>query len=177
MSDAGFLAAARQEFGRYKRLGEGAFDQLKPSDYFDRPDDESNSIRVMIRHLTGNMRSRWTNVFEEDGEKPDRHRDTEFEEDLRDDPESIRREWEAGWALVFGFLDGITEADLDRTIHIRGEPQSVTQAVARQIGHYAYHVGQIVYLARMAVGEDWKSLSIPRGQSEEFNRRHSSKRG
>lgn len=127
-----------------------------------------NSIALIVKHMAGNMRSRWTDFLTTDGEKPDRHRDTEFE-----NPPATRaavlEAWEQGWALVFGALEPLTDADLTRTITIRGEPHSVMQAVNRQIAHYALHIGQIVFLAKHLQASNWQSLSLPRGQSAAFN--------
>ncbi len=133
-------------------------------------DAVSNSIAIIVKHLAGNMRSRWTDFLTTDGEKPDRNRDTEFES-----PPKTRTElmalWEAGWKSVFDALAALTDADLSRTVSIRKEPHSVTQAINRQVAHYSYHVGQIVYLARHFAGSNWNSLTIPRGKSAEFTAR------
>ncbi len=131
-------------------------------------DAESNSIAVIVKHMAGNMRSRWTDFLTTDGEKPDRHCDSEFEA-----PPSTRAElmeiWESRWRCVFAALEGLTEAHLMRTVYIRTEPHAVMQAINRQIAHYACHVGQIVFLAKHFQSSQWKSLSIPRGKSAEFN--------
>ncbi len=131
-------------------------------------DPESNSIAVIVKHLAGNMRSRWTDFLTSDGEKPDRHRDTEFI-----DPPSSRADvmamWDQGWNCVFQALEPLTEADLRRTITIRGEPHSVMQAVNRQVAHYALHCGQIVFLAKHLQSANWRSLSVPRGASAGYN--------
>lgn len=131
-------------------------------------DPESNSIAIIVKHLAGNMRSRWLDFLTSDGEKPDRNRESEFEA-----PPATRAElmqlWETGWNYVFSALEPLTDADLVRTVHIRTEPYTVIEAVHRQIAHYAYHVGQIVFLAKHFRSSNWKSLSIPRGRSAEFN--------
>ncbi len=136
-------------------------------------DSETNSMAIMVKHIAGNMRSRWTDFLTSDGEKPDRRRDTEFEA-----PPASRAElmemWEDGWALVFAALEPLTDADLGRTVTIRGEAHSVMQAINRQIAHYAYHVGQIVMLAKHFQAAQWRSLSVPRGKSAEFTVRVSS---
>jgi uncharacterized damage-inducible protein DinB len=133
-------------------------------------DAESNSIAIIVKHLAGNMRSRWTDFLTTDGEKPDRNRDTEFES-----PPKTRAElmalWEAGWKHVFDALALLTDADLNRTIYIRTESHSVMQAINRQVAHYSYHVGQIVYLAKHFAGSNWNSLTVPRGKSAEFTAR------
>ena len=134
-------------------------------------DSESNSIALIVKHLAGNMRSRWTNFLESDGEKPERNRDTEFEA-----PPATRAElmamWEAGWKCVFDALEPLTDADVTRTVYIRGEAHSVMQAINRQLGHYASHIGQIVFLAKHLQSASWKPLSIPRGKSAEFANKH-----
>jgi uncharacterized damage-inducible protein DinB len=157
-------------FRYYKKLGDGALQQTPDDALHTTLDDESNSIATIVKHMTGNMRSRWTDFLTTDGEKPDRHRDTEFET-----PPKTRAElmalWETNWKLVFDALEPLTEADMDRKIPIRGEAHSVMQAINRQMGHYAYHVGQIVYLAKHFSGSNWKTLSVPRRQSAQFNER------
>src|SRR5262249_36106731 len=151
-------------FRQYKRQGEAALAQVAEENLTRTLDPDTNSIATIVKHITGNMRSRWTDFLNTDGEKPDRNRDIEFET-----PPATREEllamWEAGWKCVFEALEPLTDADLGRTIYIRGEAHSVTQAVTRQIAHYAAHVGQIVLLARHFRSGEWKSLSIPRGKS------------
>jgi len=162
-----FLTDALSLFRQTKRQGEAAMSQVTDEQLTATLDPESNSIAIIVKHLAGNMRSRWTDFLTSDGEKPNRHRDTEFEAS----PES-RRElmemWEAGWKCVFDAVGPLTEADLSRTVTIRGEPHSVMQAITRQSAHYAAHVGQIVFLAKHFRSSEWKSLSIPRGKSEEY---------
>ncbi len=164
------LASALGEFRRYKKLGEGAMAQVTDEQLQRALDPESNSMAILVKHLALNMRSRWMDFLTSDGEKPDRNRDAEFEA-----PPSTRAElmalWESGWNYVFTALDPLTDADLNRTIYIRSEPYSVIEAIHRQIAHYAYHVGQIVFLAKHFKSSEWKSLSIPRGKSAEFNAR------
>ena len=155
-------------FAYYKGLGERAMAQVTDQHLFATIDPEANSIAVIVKHLAGNMRSRWTDFLTSDGEKPWRDRDSEFE------TEAISREalmhlWEEGWTAVFHSLEPLTDADLSRVITIRGERHSVMQAMNRQIAHYAYHVGQMVLLAKHFRGGDWTSLSVPRGRSAEFN--------
>src|SRR5712692_1267351 len=160
-------------FRYYKNLAERAMAQCPDAALFTTLDAESNSIAVIVKHMSGNMRSRWSDFLTSDGEKPDRNRDTEFEE-----PPKARAElmelWERGWKYVFDALQPLTDADLTRTITIRTEPHSVTQAINRQVAHYSYHVGQIVYLARHAAGDKWQSLTVPKKKSAEFNRTVSS---
>jgi hypothetical protein len=133
-------------------------------------DPEMNSIAIIMKHLAGNMRSRWTNFLTSDGEKPDRHRDSEFV-DPPDTHQALMQVWNEGWNRLFSALEPLSDADLTRTVTIRGEPHSVMQAVARQVAHYASHCGQIIFLAKHFQYKDWKSLSIPRNQSEQFTRR------
>ena len=158
----------------YKRLGERAIEQAPDQGLFATLDPESNSIAIIVKHMHGNMRSRWSDFLVSDGEKPDRNRDTEFEA-----PPTTRAElmalWEAGWKCIFVALAPLQEADLSRTVHIRSEAHSVMQAINRQLAHYAYHVGQIVYLAKHFAESNWKALTVPRGKSAEFNARMASR--
>jgi hypothetical protein len=156
------------QFHKYKALGDGALAQVEDADFFRTLDPESNSIAIVVKHLAANLRSRWTDFLTTDGEKPDRHRDTEFERDGADTRESLLAGWEAGWTLLFAALAPLSEKDLLAEVPIRGEPHTVMQAVHRQLTHYAYHVGQIVTLARHFAGSRWNSLSIPKGRSREF---------
>jgi hypothetical protein len=157
-------------FRYYKKLGERAMAQVADEQLLVTLDDEMNSIAVIVKHMAGNMRSRWTDFLTTDGEKPDRARDSEFVVPPAS-REGIMKVWEDGWACVFGALEPLTDADLSRTVKIRGEAHSVTQALNRQIAHYAYHVGQIVMLAKHLQHEKWTSLSVPRNRSAEFNSR------
>ena len=156
-------------FHYYKKLGERAMAQCPDEALFTILDAESNSIAIIVKHMAGNMRSRWRDFLTSDGEKPDRQRDTEFEA-----PPTTRVEmmemWEHGWKLVFDALEPLGDADLTRTITIRTEPHSVTQAINRQVAHYSYHVGQIVFLARHFASDKWQTLTIPKRKSAEFNR-------
>jgi len=165
-----YLEDSVELFRQSKRLGDRAMAQVADEQLFASLDAEANSIAIIVKHLAGNMRSRFTDFLTSDGEKPDRNRDSEFEEaaSTRDE---LTRQWENGWAIVFGALEPLTDEDMDRTVTIRGEAHSVMQAIHRQVAHYAYHVGQIVLLAKHAAGPRWESLSVPRGKSEEFNRR------
>ena len=157
-------------FAYYKKLAERAMDQVDDADLFTTLDPEANSIAIIVKHMAGNMRSRWTDFLTSDGEKPNRNRDGEFEA-----PPATRAEllavWEAGWACVFDALRPLTEADLTRTVTIRGEAHSVMQAINRQLAHYPHHVGQIVLLAKHFSSDRWQSLSVPRKGSAEFNRK------
>jgi hypothetical protein len=155
-------------FRQYKRLAEGAMAQVTDEQLFATLDAESNSIAIIVKHITGNMRSRWTDFLTTDGEKPDRDRDSEFV-----DPPATRKAlldaWEDSWARLFQALESLSETDLGRTVTIRGEAHSVMQAVNRQVAHYGLHVGQIVLLAKHFACDRWKSLSIPKTRSAEFN--------
>jgi Protein of unknown function (DUF1572) len=151
----------------YKRLAERAVAQMPDEALGRRLDAESNSIAIIVKHLAGNMRSRFADFLTTDGEKPDRNRDSEFEAPPKTRAE-VMAMWEAGWRHVFEALTSITDADLVRTVRIRSEPHSVMQAINRQVAHYAYHVGQIVYLAKHFAGDQWTSLTVPRGMSAAF---------
>lgn len=165
-----YLTDALAVLRQYKKLAERAMEQASDEDLFCTLDHEANSIAIIVKHMTGNMRSRWTDFLTTDGEKPDRNRDSEFV-----DPPATRAallaEWEDGWARVFGALEELTDADLGRRVTIRGEAHSVMQAVNRQLAHYPHHVGQIVFLAKHFACDRWQSLSVPRKGSAEFNRK------
>jgi hypothetical protein len=165
-----YLEDALSLFACYKKLAERAIDQVTDECLFAPIDREANSIAIIVKHLAGNMCSRWTDFLTSDGEKPTRDRDSEFE-----DPPATRAEllalWESGWACLFSALQSLTDADLTRKITIRGEAHSVMQAVNRQLAHYPHHIGQIVLLAKHFACENWQSLSIPRRKSAEFNRK------
>lgn len=165
-----FLADAIRQFHGQKRLVESAIAQIPEQALFTALDPEGNSIAIVMKHMAGNMRSRWTDFLTSDGEKPDRHRDSEFEKEPSDSRESLRERWESGWATLFAAVESLAPADLSRNVSIRGEPHSVVRAIARQLTHYAYHAGQIVFLAKHFTGPAWRSLSIPRGESERVNR-------
>jgi len=152
-----------------KALADRAMAQVGEADLHRSLGSEGNSIAVLVQHLSGNQRSRWTDFLTTDGEKPDRQRDREFEDEGLTREELTAR-WESGWATLFSALAPLNEEDLTRTVTIRGEPHTVLQAIQRQLSHYAYHIGQIVQLARYHVEDRWESLSIPRGGSARFNR-------
>lgn len=157
-------------FRYYKKLAERAMAQCPDEGLFAVIDRESNSIAIMVKHMAGNMRSRWMDFLTTDGEKPDRNRDTEFE-DAPQTRAALMELWERGWKYVFDALEPLTEADLARTVTIRTEPHSVMQAINRQVAHYSHHVGQIVFLAKHLTAKGagkWDSLSVPRGQSKQF---------
>jgi hypothetical protein len=155
-------------FRQYKRLGDGAIAQCPDDRLTTTIDAGSNSVAILVKHLAGNMRSRWTDFLTTDGEKPDRDRDSEFEEPPAGRAELVAL-WERGWAVLFAALEALGDDDLTRTITIRGERHSVMQAINRQVAHYAYHVGQVVFLAKHFAADQWKTLSVPRKQSAQFN--------
>jgi hypothetical protein len=157
-------------FRQYKKLGEAAMSQVTDEQLQIILDPETNSIATIVKHMAGNMRSRWTDFLNSDGEKPDRNRDSEFI-DAPATRQAILASWDEGWRTVFDALEPLTEADLSRTVRIRGEAHSVMQAINRQIAHYASHCGQIVLLAKHFKSSEWKSLSVPRNKSAEFSRR------
>ncbi len=165
-----YLKNVKKEFTRYKTLGDKTFAQLEEGDFHFRFTEEDNSIAVIVKHMAGNMRSRWTNFLTEDGEKSWRKRETEFEATLRSKTD-ILEAWKSGWECLFDALDGLTPENLSDTIEIRKEPHTVLEAINRQLAHYAYHTGQIVFLAKSIRGNDWQSLSIPKGGSDVFNKR------
>jgi hypothetical protein len=157
-------------FGYYKKLADRAMEQVTDEQLSTVLDEEMNSIAIVVKHMAGNMRSRWTDFLISDGEKPNRNRDTEFEEPPSS-REAMMKMWEEGWHHVFAALEPLTDADMGRTVTIRGEAHSVMQAINRQIAHYAYHCGQIVLLAKHFKGSQWKSLRVPRNKSAEFRHR------
>jgi Protein of unknown function (DUF1572) len=165
-----YLDDARAILGQYKKLADGAMAQVSDSELYAVLDPEMNSIALIVKHMSGNMCSRWTDFLTTDGEKPTRNRDIEFE-----DPPATRDKlmamWENGWGCLFAALEPLTDADLSRTITIRGEAHSVMQAINRQVAHYPYHCGQIVLVAKHFRSSQWQSLSVPRNKSEEFNRK------
>jgi hypothetical protein len=164
-----YLQDSLSLFRHYKQLADRAMAQVRDEDLLVMLDGESNSIALVVKHMAGNMLSRWTNFLTTDGEKPTRDRDSEFV-----DPPATRaallKIWEEGWACLFAALEPLSDADLGRTVMIRSEPHSVMQAINRQVAHYSYHVGQIVLLAKHLAGDRWHSLTVPRNKSAEFNR-------
>lgn len=168
MTTIPYLKSARRQFEYYKLLGEKAIAQLSDEALFYQPNGESNNIAIIVKHLWGNMLSRWTHFLTEDGEKPWRKRDTEFEPTVKTRAELLKK-WEEGWQCLFGALDSITDEKLDTIIYIRNEGHTVLEAINRQIAHYAYHIGQIVFIAKMIKNKEWNSLSIPRNKSGDYN--------
>jgi hypothetical protein len=163
-----YLNSVKKEFERYKSLGEKTFLQLKDEDLFWQYNDESNSIAIIVQHIAGNILSRWTDFLTSDGEKPWRDRDIEFNNDIKSREELLAK-WNEGWDCLFNALNSIKEGDWQKKVYIRNEPHTVTEAINRQLAHYPYHIGQIVFIGKMIAGERWDSLSIPKGKSEAFN--------
>ena len=164
-----YHADALTSFRNYKKLAERAIEQVSDEEFFAAIDEEANSIAVIVKHIAGNLRSRWSDFLTSDGEKPDRNRDTEFEL-LDDTRESLMKFWEDGWQTLFDAIEPLTPDDFSRTITIRGEPHTVVEAINRQLTHYSYHIGQIVLLAKHFRSSEWKTLSVPKNRSAEFNK-------
>jgi len=163
-----YLSDSIKLFANYKKLAERAMEQVDDKAFFFEPDEISNSIAVIVKHMAGNMRSRWRDFLTSDGEKPDRDRDDEFILTEKDTRENLMAEWENGWQYLFDALKPLTPSDAGKIVLIRDEKHTVVEAINRQLTHYAYHVGQIAYLARLRAAS-WKSLSIPKGESKKFN--------
>jgi hypothetical protein len=153
----------------YKKLAEKAIAQLKDEEFFVTLDEEANSVAVVMKHMAGNMISRWTDFLTSDGEKPDRNRDMEFVIDATTTKDDVLAYWERGWKCVIDAIEPLTQEDFEKTVLIRGEKHTIVQAINRQLMHYAYHIGQIVFLAKHFRSAEWNSLSIPRNKSTEFN--------
>lgn len=164
-----YLDDAITTFRAYKKLADKALDQLRKEEYFTTLDEESNSIAVIMKHIAGNMLSRWTDFLTTDGEKPDRNRDLEFVIESQTSKADVMNYWEKSWQRTFETLEGLQPEDLLRTVMIRGEKHTVVQAIDRQLSHYPYHIGQIVFLAKHFRSSEWTSLSVPRNRSSEFN--------
>ena len=169
MPNETYLQIVMREFRGMKTLADKAIAQVTPEQFFSTASEVDNSVAVIVKHVGGNLLSRWTDFLTSDGEKPDRNRDAEFEITAADTHPTLMHRWEGGWTALFSALEPLSEKDLSRTVTIRNEPISVLQAVNRQLAHYAYHVGQIVYAAKHQAGGSWQSLSIPKGKSAEFN--------
>jgi hypothetical protein len=165
-----FLSITISEFEKLKQMAEKALAQIDDRAFFHAPDPESNSLAIVIKHVGGNLRSRWTDFLTTDGEKPDRDRDGEFEVRPGDSRVALMQKWEEGWGRVLGTLRGLTALDLEKTVQIRGKAWIVEAAIQSALSHTAQHVGQIVYLAKHLSGKDWSTLSIPRAQSAQYNR-------
>jgi uncharacterized damage-inducible protein DinB len=163
-----YLEEIRRQLHGHKRLADGALTQISEEEFFRELDPEANSIAIVVKHMAGNMRSRFTDFLTTDGEKPDRNRDQEFEVGMADRAAFLKA-WEQGWKAVSDTVDALKPEDVERMVTIRSEPLSVLQALNRALAHLAYHVGQIVYLAKYFRSEKWTTLSVPRGKTEEFN--------
>jgi len=163
---------ALSSFRNAKKLAERAIEQVSDEEFFATIDEEANSIALIVKHVAGNLRSRWTDFLTTDGEKPDRDRDTEFEV-IADTRESLMQFWEDGWQILFDSLEPLTEEDFSKTVTIRSAPHSIVEAINRQLTHYSYHVGQIVLLAKHFRSNEWKTLSIAKNRSADFNREKS----
>lgn len=166
---AAFLEETFRTFRGYKRMADSALAQIDDTDFFHVPDPESNSIAIVVKHIAGNVRSRWTDFLTSDGEKPDRDRDQEFVLAAADTREQLMRRWEAGFETLFATLRSLKPEDLSRIVYIRNEPHTVVQATMRSVTHVAHHIGQIVFLAKHLRSQEWKTLSIPRGKTAEYN--------
>ena len=162
-----YLKVIKQRFRSVKELGDKSLQQLSADDIHWTLNKYSNSVAIIVKHLSGNMISRWTDFLTTDGEKPDRNRDKEFENELSS-KQSVVSSWEKGWSVLFEAIDALSEEDLLKIIHIRGEGHTVIDAIERQMAHYSNHVGQIVYIGKQLKGGRWESLSIPKGKSEEY---------
>lgn len=163
-----YLSSAKKLFAYYKKLGDDAMAQIADEKLFFQQNEDSNSIAIIVQHLAGNMLSRWTNFLTTDGEKEWRNRDAEFETVLKT-KEELMTFWNRGWQCLFDAIESLTETDLEKVIYIRNEGHTVIEAVNRQLAHYPYHVGQIIFLAKMLSDNEWKSLSIPKNKSQDYN--------
>lgn len=163
-----YLNSSIKQFEYYKNLGNKTFTQLNSDQLFWSCNEDSNSIAILVKHLVGNMKSRWTDFLTEDGEKEWRNRDNEFENPFESQEEMLAS-WESGWACLFSSLHELSEDNLEQNISIRNQKHTVTEAINRQLCHYSYHVGQIVFLGKFLLGEEWKTLSIAKGTSKEYN--------
>ncbi|MFH1681143.1 MAG: DUF1572 family protein [Candidatus Eisenbacteria bacterium] len=169
MDPMDYRADTLRELRRLKRLADAAVYQLDDEQFFAAQVVDSNSVAVIVKHMAGNMRSRWPDFLTSDGEKPDRNRDSEFEISQADTRDSIFAHWAEGWLIVLETIASLVVSDFGSTVYIRGEPHTVLQAIGRELTHYAYHVGQIVFAAKQTRGTEWQTLSVPRGKSTEFN--------
>lgn len=164
-----YLDESFRTFRGYKRMADGALAQVDDEEFFRLIDPESNSIALLVKHMAGNLRSRWTDFLVSDGEKPDRNRDQEFEAGAADTRQELMRRWEHGWTTTFNTIQSLKPEDILRTVTIRDEPHTVLQAISRSVAHMAQHAGQIIFLAKHLRGREWKTLSIPKGKTAEYN--------
>ena len=169
-----YLESVKKQFEYYKMLGEKTFEQIPEEKLFWQLNDESNSISMIVKHLNGNMLSRWTNFLTTDGEKKWRKRDKEFNNDIKTKTELLLK-WNEGWNCLFEAINPLTEKDLEKEIYIRNMGHSISEAINRQLAHYPYHIGQIVFIGKIIQNEKWNSLSIPKGKSKEYNKEKFSK--
>jgi hypothetical protein len=165
-----YKADALQSFRSYKKLAERALEQVSDEDFFRQIDPESNSVAIIVKHVAGNLHSRWRDFLTTDGEKPDRFRDGEFVTVDNDTRVSLMQFWETGWRILFEAIEPIQPEDFDKTVNIRGEPHTIVEAINRQLTHYPMHIGQIILLAKHFRSAEWKTLSVPRNRSAEFNK-------
>ena len=163
-----FILSTKKQFEYYKMLGEKTFEQLKEDQLFYKFNEDSNSIAIIVQHLWGNMMSRWTDFLTSDGEKEWRNRDLEFENEIKTRAEMMVK-WSDGWKCLFSALDSLNDDDLNKLIYIRNQGHTVTEAINRQLAHYPYHIGQIVFLGKMLSQNNWQSLSIPKNSSAQYN--------
>jgi hypothetical protein len=166
---AAYADEARRSFRGYKRMADGTVAQLTDEQFFHLPHPESNSVALLVKHISGNLRSRWTDFLTADGEKPDRNRDQEFDLTPADTRSDLMRRWEESFNTVYATLQSLTPEDFEKTVYIRGEPHTVLQAINRSLNHVAGHISQMVFLGKLLRGPEWKTLSIPRGKSAEYN--------
>lgn len=174
MSNLQYLESAKKQFQYYKMLGEKTFSQLSDEQLFIQVNSESNSIAIIIKHLWGNMLSRWTDFLTSDGEKEWREREAEFENDISTREELLQK-WEEGWSCLFKSLDSISDEDLSKVVYIRNQGHTILEAINRQLSHYPSHVGQIIFIGKLLCAKNWSSISIPRGSSDEYNKEKFSK--
>ncbi len=167
-SESEYIHIIREDYFKYKLLAEKAFAQLKEKDFHFTSDESSNSIAIIIQHISGNIKSRFTDFFTSDGEKPTRNRDDEFE-DRNLSINELMKQWEESWRILENLLKKLNDEDLTKTVYIRNEPHSVIKALNRSVTHYAYHTGQIIQLAKIIKKDEWKTLSVAKGKSKEFN--------
>ena len=174
MGNLQYLTSVKKEFEYYKLLGEKTFSQLNDENLFNKVNNESNSISSIVKHLSGNMVSRWTDFLTTDGEKEWRKREEEFDNDIKT-REELLKIWEKGWSCLFNSLNSITDDELSKVIYIRNQGHTILEGINRQLSHYPYHIGQIVYIGKMLCDNSWVSLSIPKGSSNEYNQEKFSK--
>ena len=174
MGNLQYLTSVKKEFEYYKLLGEKTFSQLNDENLFNKVNNESNSISSIVKHLSGNMVSRWTDFLTTDGEKEWRKREEEFDNDIKT-REELLKIWEKGWSCLFNSLNSITDDELSKVIYIRNQGHTILEGINRQLSHYPYHIGQIVYIGKMLCDNSWVSLSIPKGSSNEYTQEKFSK--